>query len=79
MVGFMAAVLTTTSFIPQAIKAIKTKNTKDLSLPMYIIFNSGVFLWFMYGIFTTDLPVTLANGITLIFSMIILIYKIRYK
>jgi len=79
ILGFSAAVLTTASFIPQALKTIKTKNTKDLSLPMYVVLTMGVLLWLIYGILINDLPVLLANAITLVFSLIILVNKIRYK
>jgi len=79
ILGFTAAVLTTASFIPQALKTIKTKNTKDLSLPMYLILTLGVLLWFIYGVLINDWPMLLANAITLVFAIIILAYKIRYK
>lgn len=79
ILGFTAAVLTTTAFIPQALKTIKTKNTKDISLPMYIILTLGIMLWLIYGILIHDLPVLIANAITLIFALIILLSKIRYK
>ncbi|MBN2279303.1 MAG: SemiSWEET transporter [Candidatus Marinimicrobia bacterium] len=79
IIGYIAAILTTSAFIPQALKTIKTRQTKDLSLTMYIAFSSGLFLWFLYGIFLKDLPIILANGITLIFCLIILVLKIRHK
>ena len=46
---------------------------------MYALFTFGTLLWFIYGIFTGNMPVYLANGITLLFAFIILAYKIRYK
>lgn len=78
-VGLIAAVLTTSSFLPQAIKTIRTKNTKDISLAMYVIFSSGVLLWLIYGILIKDVPVVAANAVTLVFALIILIYKLKYK
>jgi MtN3 and saliva related transmembrane protein len=78
VLGFAAAVLTTTAFIPQAIKTIKTKNTKDISLPMYIILTMGIMFWLIYGVLINDLPILIANAITLIFALIILLSKIRY-
>lgn len=71
-IGFIAAAFTTLSFLPQAIKVIKTKNTSGISFSMYLMFTIGVFLWLVYGILTKQLAVTLANGITLIFAIIIL-------
>lgn len=79
ILGFVAAALTTISFMPQAVKTIKTKHTKDISLGMYIVLTTGVFLWFIYGIFINDLPILLANGVTLLFIVTILIMKIKYK
>ena len=79
ILGLAAATCTTISFLPQAIKIIKTKHTKDLSLGMYLVLTTGVFLWFVYGIFIKDLPVILANGITLLFIVIILFLIIKYK
>jgi MtN3 and saliva related transmembrane protein len=79
IVGLAAAACTTFSFLPQAIKVIKTKNTKDLSLAMYSIFTAGVFLWLVYGVFVRDIPIIIANSITFILAATILIMKIRYK
>lgn len=79
LLGLGAATCTTISVLPQAIKTIKTKHTKDLSLSMYTILTIGVFLWFLYGIFIKDLPVILANAITFIFTATILILIIKYK
>jgi len=79
MIGMAAAACTTFSFLPQAIKVIKTKHTKDLSLAMYSTFTLGVFLWLIYGILVKDVPLIVANIITLLFALTILIMKIRYK
>jgi MtN3 and saliva related transmembrane protein len=79
ILGLAAACCTTISFLPQAIKTIRTKKTEGISLSMYSFFAFGTFLWFLYGLFTGNIPIYIANGITLIFAVIILIYKIRYK
>ncbi|MGV8984333.1 SemiSWEET transporter [Clostridium sp.] len=73
-IGFIAASFTTLSFLPQAIKVIKTKNTSGISFSMYLMFTIGVFLWLVYGIYTKQASVALANAITLIFALIILKY-----
>ncbi len=75
--GNLAAILTSLSFLPQAIQVIKTKDTKSISLPMYLMFVIGIALWLVYGLLKNDLPLILANIITLIFSSIILFYKIK--
>ena len=77
--GLVAALLTTASFIPQAIKVIKTKHTHDLSLSMYSMFVGGVCLWLTYGFMIDSLPIILANSVTLLLSGTILYMKIRYK
>lgn len=75
--GLLAACLTTISFLPQVIQIIKTKDTKSISLKMYILFVSGTVLWFVYGLFIKNLPVTLANFITGTLAITILYYKIK--
>jgi MtN3 and saliva related transmembrane protein len=77
--GLAAATGTTISFIPQALKTIRTKDTSGISLSMYSLFAFGTLLWLLYGIFTNNIPVYIANGITLVFACIILVYKLKYK
>ena len=79
IIGLLAAVSTTSSFLPQAIKTIRTKKTSGISAGMYSIFSFGTLLWFIYGIMGIDWPIIIANGITLIFACIILVYTIKYK
>ncbi len=79
MIGFIAAALTTISFIPQAYKVIKTKDTSGISLGMYILFVLGVFLWLVHGIQVQDWPLIISNSITFVLSSIILTFKIKYK
>jgi len=78
-VGFVAAFLTTFAFFPQAIKVWKTKSTKDISLLMFALFTIGVLLWLIYGMILYNIPIILANSITLILALYILINKIKYK
>ncbi len=79
ILGLVAATCTTIAFLPQAIKAIRTRHTKDLSLGMYALLTTGIILWLIYGVFKNDLPIILANGVTLVFAAIILFLKIKYK
>ncbi len=78
-IGFFAAFCTTIAFLPQAIKVFKSKSTKDISLYMFLIFTIGVFSWLIYGVIINDIPIILANAITLILSFFILVFKIKYK
>lgn len=77
--GYLAAILTTLSFLPQAIKTIKEKNTEGISLIMYSMFTAGVLFWLMYGLFINDLPIIVANMVTLILAVSILFLKIKYS
>jgi MtN3 and saliva related transmembrane protein len=79
IIGFGAAVLTTGSFIPQAIQVIKTKDTTSISLSMYILFSLGVVLWLIYGFFINNMPMIIANTVTVCLASIILYYKLTEK
>ena len=79
LTGYLAAAATTIAFLPQAFHTIKTKDTKGISLGMYLVFTFGVIMWLLYGIFTRDFPIICANTVTLVLTVIILVYKIRYK
>ncbi|MDZ8090099.1 MAG: SemiSWEET transporter [Nostoc sp. DedQUE12b] len=79
IIGLAAATITTISFLPQMFKTWQTKSAKDVSLVTLITFISGVFLWLIYGIYLQSLPIILANAITLIFNLIILWLKIKYR
>ena len=77
LIGFMAAFLTTTAFVPQAWLTWKTGRADGVSLGMYLIFTSGVALWLGYGILIGAWPIMVANFITLLLSLFILVMKIR--
>jgi MtN3 and saliva related transmembrane protein len=79
IVGYLAAVATTIAFLPQAFHTIKTKDTRGISLGMYLVFTFGVVMWLLYGIFMRDIPIISANTVTLVLSVIILVYKLKYK
>lgn len=79
LMGFVAAFCTTVSFLPQAIKTIQTKDTSGISLSMYALFTFGTLFWLLFGLFSNNLPVSIANSVTLLFAIIILYYKIKYK
>lgn len=76
LIGYIAATLTTASFLPQAILTIKTKDTESLSLSMYSIFTLGVFLWLIYGVYLSDNAIIFSNAITFILAASILSFKI---
>ena len=78
VIGIMAALCTTLAFFPQAVKTIRTKQTKDLSLGMYSVFVSGTGLWLAYGLLNNDVPIILANAVTFVLAGVILIMKLRH-
>jgi len=79
LLGMAAGFCTTASFIPQVIKTIKSRHTRDISLLMYIVLTLGLFLWLIYGLFRKDIPLILANSISFSFSFVILFLKIRHR
>lgn len=78
IIGFIAGTLTTIAFLPQVVKTWRTKSAKDLSLPMFLTFTIGVACWLIYGIILNEIPMILANGVTVVLSGSILYYKLRY-
>ena len=79
ILGLVAAIVTTSCFIPQVYKIWRDKSTKDISLIMYLIMTLGLTLWLIYGIAIESLPVTLANGVTLLLVLSIVMFKLKYK
>lgn len=77
-VGLIAGALTTVSLLPQLLKTIKLKETKDISLIWCVTLFTGVFLWVVYGLLISDLAILLANGISLVFIFILLLLKLKF-
>ncbi len=75
--GWIAALLTTISFVPQAIKVIQSRSTEAISLWMYILFTLGIAAWLAYGIHLNDMSMMIANVITLSLAIVILTVKVR--
>lgn len=78
IIGLIAASLTTFAFLPQSIRAIRSKHTKDISLSMLIMLEIGVIIWIIYGTMISDIPLLAANTISFIFVSITLALKIKY-
>jgi MtN3 and saliva related transmembrane protein len=79
VLGLIAGTLTTIAFLPQLHKTWTSKSAKDVSSVMMITFCIGVFLWFVYGLAIHAMPVVVANAVTLVLALLILVLKIRYK
>ncbi len=79
ILGLVAGTLTTVAFFPQLLQVMRTKSTHDISLAMYLVLCAGIFLWLIYGLQIGSLPVIVANVVTLVIALLILLYKIRYR
>ena len=77
-IGYLAASLTTLSFVPQVWRTWKTRHTKDISLRMYLLLTSGIALWLVYGLRIGAWPIILANAITLLLAGTVLVLKLRH-
>ena len=77
--GYFAALLTTLAFLPQLIKTLKTKKAEDVSLITLIMFLTGVLSWIIYGYKISSTPILIANIITFILNLLILIFKIAFS
>ena len=78
-IGYAAATLTTLSFLPQAIKIIRSRDTHGISIEMYSAFTVGILLWLVYGVGKRDIAIIAANAVTLSLASIILFFTIKYR
>ena len=79
IIGFIAAFLTTSAFVPQVYKTWKTKNVEAISLTMYLVMFTGVFLWLLYDIYMNSLSMLIANIITSSLILVLILLKIKYS
>lgn len=79
IIGLIAAVLTTSAFLPQVYKAWKTKDVSALSLPMLILFFVGIVLWLIYGVYIESLSMIFANAITIVSAFLLIYFKFKYQ
>ena len=79
IIGTIAGILTTTSFIPQVVQTVKTKSTKDISTAMFLMSITGLSFWLVYGLLLHSTSMLISNSITIFLSSIILAYKFKYK
>jgi MtN3 and saliva related transmembrane protein len=79
IIGLIAAVLTTSAFLPQVYKTWKTKDVSGFSLPMFLMFFIGIIFWLIYGILVKSISMVLANSITLVSSFLLLYFILKYR
>ena len=77
-VSALAAILTTATFVPQAVRIIRHRETKAISLVMYVAFASGVAFWLLFGVLIHNWPIIVSNAITLVLTLAIVAMKLRY-
>jgi MtN3 and saliva related transmembrane protein len=78
VLGYLAATLTTTAFLPQAWRCFRTKDVSGISLRMYSVFTVGVGVWLAYGVVLGELPMMISNGLTLVLACAVLVMRVRY-
>ena len=78
LIGLAAGVFTTISFLPQVIKAWKSKSTRDISAGMYVVLAVGLLLWVFYGFAINSAPIILTNAIGLTLTLLVLLLKLKY-
>ena len=78
LLGYVAALLTTIAFVPQAVKTIRSRDTRAISLWMYVTFTVGIVLWFAYGVALSAWPIILSNMVTFALAATILVLKMRH-
>ena len=76
-IGIIAAILTTSAFIPQVYKIYKEKKAQGVSLTMYLIMFVGVLLWLVYGILIGSIAILVANSVTAILQLFVIIFKLK--
>jgi MtN3 and saliva related transmembrane protein len=78
LLGYVAAVLTTVAFVPQAVKTIRSRDTRAISLWMYMTFTTGIALWLVYGVALNSWPIIFSNTVVFPLAATILTFKVRY-
>jgi MtN3 and saliva related transmembrane protein len=78
IIGYIAATLTTISFVPQVLKTWRLRSAADVSFWMYCIFTAGIVMWLIYGILAGAWPVAAANAVTLVLAGAILTMKLKW-
>ena len=79
ILGYVAGICTTIAVTPQLIKTFKTKEVKDISLPMFLVLTSGLLMWTIYGVIKWDLPIILTNGVSFLLNCVMIVFYFKYK
>jgi MtN3 and saliva related transmembrane protein len=76
--GYVAALCTTSAYVPQVLRVWRTRSTKDISLKTFVVLVTGLTMWLVYGFWRGEIPLIAANSVTLMLASTILYFKIRY-
>lgn len=79
LIGYVAAILTSVSFVPQVFHTLRSRDVRGISLSMYSVFTAGVACWLMYGLVIGAWPIVVANSVTLLLASSILVMKLRFR
>jgi MtN3 and saliva related transmembrane protein len=79
LIGYIAAIFTTFSMLPQIVRILKLKEARDISVFMPLMASTGSILWLFYGIMLNEMPIIAANAIALLFSLTVLFITIKYR
>lgn len=79
IMGFIAGTCTSLSFLPQIFKMAKTGKVRDISVYMYLVLSLGIFLWLIYGLNIRELPIIIANSVSLVLCLVILVMKFVFS
>ena len=79
VLGYVAGALTTIALVPQAWRAFRTKDVSGISLRMYCIFTLGIAIWLAYGVVLGETPMILANSVSLVLAIAVLVAKLKYR
>ena len=78
-IGFLAGAITTFAAVPQVVRTYRTRQARDISIWQPVLLDIGMLLWLIYGIFLRDLPLILANAISILCYTLLIIMKIYFK
>jgi MtN3 and saliva related transmembrane protein len=78
LIGLAAGALTTASFVPQVVRIARTRSARDVSLHMFLLMATGIFLWLVYGVLVGALPVIAANAVSLALAAAVIAMKLRF-
>lgn len=77
-IGLIGATLTSLCWVPQAVKVVRDRETRAISLLSTLGLTIGGLFWLTYGIARIDWPLIASSGVSLALMLVILRFKLRY-